>query len=242
MDAVTPVSITANTSLTNTNTGVSGVPAAINNILYAQFEGLTSFSTGTGATGVGPATSPLPVKLLTFNGKINGEVNDLYWATASEVNSAFHILETSLDGVSDWKYVGKRNGAGTSNVRHDYKMTDVKPFKRAYYRLRFVDNDGSFEYSNVVLLERTKTNFGFVSAYPVPTNGEVKVDYQVEEAQALTFKVIDVLGRILDIKTATAQHGLNTITFDLSNYADAVYMITMENGTRKTVFKVVKTK
>ena len=103
-----------------------------------------------------------------------------------------------------------------------------------------MDNDGSFEYSNIVLLERTKTAFGFVSAYPVPTNGEVKVDYQVEEAQSLTFKVIDVLGRVLDIKTATAHQGVNSTNFDLSNYADAVYFITMENGTRKTVFKVVK--
>jgi hypothetical protein len=187
-----------------------------------------------------PSTA-LPVKLLTFNGKINGEVNDLWWATASEVNSAFHILESSTDGVSDWKYVGTRNGAGTSNVRHDYKMTDNKPFKRAFYRLRLVDHDGSFEYSNVVLLERTKTNFGFVNVYPVPTNGEVKVDYQVEEAQPLTFKVIDVLGRVLDVKYTTAAQGVNSTTFDLSNYANAVYMITMENGTRKTVFKVVKT-
>jgi hypothetical protein len=185
--------------------------------------------------------SALPVKLLNFNGKVNGSVNNLWWTTVSELNSAFHVLEASVDGLTDWKLVGTQRAAGTTNVRHDYKMTDVKPFKRAFYRVRFVDFDGSFEYSNTVLLERNKTSFGFINVYPVPTIGEVKVDYQVDEAQLLTFRVTDVLGRVLDVKTITATEGVNSTTFDLSDYANAIYMITMENGPLKTMFKIVKT-
>ena len=119
-------------------------------------------------------------------------------------------------------------------------MTDAKPLSKAYYRLRIVDFDGSFEYSNIVLLERKKTDFGFINVYPVPTNGEVKVEYQIEENLPLTFKVLDVLGRTLEVQKVNAIAGFNSINFDLSNLPSAMYMITMESGSKRKVFKIAK--
>jgi hypothetical protein len=237
-NAVTPDYIIQSTPLTNTNATTAGV---LNGILYAQFNGLSTFSTGSGGVGVGPTNSPLPITLLSFSGKINGEVNDLYWTTATEANSKWHVIERSNDGFTDWAEVGRRNAAGTTTTMHNYTLTDSKPFPKSYYRLRNIDVDGTSQLSQVILLERKKGVFGFVGVYPNPTTGNVRIEYESESNKLISLSVIDELGRVLQQKQVeTLRNGINDFDIDLSNYPDAVYMVTIDNGAKRNVTKVVK--
>ena len=235
--SITESEILSPTQLTNSNT--SG--ADIDGQLYAQFNGLTSFSTGTGVVGVGHLLNPLPITILSFTGKINGTANDLYWKTASELNSKLHLIERSVNGRDNWTEVGRRAGAGTTNTIHDYTLTDQKPYPKTYYRLLNIDNDGSSQYSNVIMLERRKGSVGSTEVYPNPTTGEINVAIEAEQQGIAKLQVIDELGRVLQTTTITTQQGINQTTLDLSNLPNAMYMLSVEIGEVRTVVKIAKT-
>jgi Secretion system C-terminal sorting domain/Ig-like domain CHU_C associated/PKD-like domain len=221
-------------------TDVNAATALVENgVLYAQFDAIPSFSGGTGAAGWGPFGSPLPVKLLSFTGAINGKVNDLTWKTATEQNVATFIVERSADG-NDFKEIGRVAPTNTA-VQHTYNFTDANPTVRAYYRLRMVDNDGTTEFSNTITLLRRTGEFNVAAVYPNPTNGIVNVEYDVTTPTTVNFVVIDVLGRVVTTVKTNATAGFNVQKIDLADFASGVYTIIMDKGTNERVVrKIVK--
>lgn len=96
--------------------------------------------------------SPLPVELLSFDGKNDGQVDHLYWSTASERDCDRFEVERSTDAVN-FTRIGSTPGAGTSQHRVDYTFDDRAPITGVnYYRLKQVDTDGAFEYSPIIAL------------------------------------------------------------------------------------------
>ncbi len=186
------------------------------------------------------APTPLPIQLTTFNGKVNNTTNELYWQTATEQNSAWHVVERSIDGINGWTEVGRRKAVGNSTTLQNYTLTDEKPLIRGYYRLRNIDFDGKVQLSNVIVLERKRGGFGFAAVYPIPTNEGITVDYETETAEEVTFRVIDVLGQVLSTQVQAATKGINTVLIDLSNYPNGNYVLLMDNGTHRNVTKIVK--
>jgi hypothetical protein len=201
--------------------------------------------TATGCTAqqsVAVTPCPLPVKLLEFVGKINGGTNDLSWITATEQNTAWHIIEHSKDGTNDWTEMGRVRASGNSSTAHGYEWIDEKPLAKSYYRLRSLDFDGYTDVSNVILLQRLKGENAYIAAYPVPTEGIVRIDYEALDTNIHTVRIIDELGRVLNKFEITPSEGLNSMMINLSDYANAMYMITMDSGTNRRVVRVVKTK
>ena len=93
--------------------------------------------------------APLPVELANFNAKVINEKVMLSWTTLSETNNAFFEIEKSLDG-RDFISVKKILGAGTSTLQNNYEAWDNQPFRgENYYRLKQVDTDGKYSYSNI---------------------------------------------------------------------------------------------
>jgi hypothetical protein len=134
------------------------------NLLYVHFVGAGSLSaaftfSNTDAAGISsptPATytinwvGTLPVSLLYFTATPVDDVHALLsWATASESDNAYFEVERSADALH-WISIGRTPGAGTSSEEHDYTMADISPLSGAnYYRLRQVNIDGSFIYSDI---------------------------------------------------------------------------------------------
>lgn len=109
--------------------------------------------------------TPLPVSLVYFNAVPVKNAIHLKWATASESNSDRFVIERSADG-KEFITVGEVISAGESRERIEYSFDDQSPFSgKSYYRLKPVDLDGSFEYSNVVAVEFYEGEFG---VYPNP--------------------------------------------------------------------------
>jgi hypothetical protein len=182
---------------------------------------------------------PLPVKLLTFTGRINDKVNDLTWTTASEQNANHFEVERSTNGT-EYIGIGARTATNT-NTQHVYNFTDSDPATRSYYRLKMIDNDGAFIYSNVVTLIRRNTGLNTIAIYPNPTSSMVKVEYETANATQVTFSITDVLGQELYTIKASAQAGLNVQDLDLTELPSAVYnIIITKEGSERIVRKVVK--
>jgi len=143
---------------------------------------------------------PISVELISFTAEVvNGNV-ELQWQTATETNNAGFEIERSQDQVvksqNDWKKIVFIKGEGTTTELQTYSFTDneVEPF-RYKYRLKQIDFDGTFTYSEDVEIEVINPE-GFLlhQNYPNPFNPSTKISWQIPEVANVTLKVYDMLG------------------------------------------------
>ena len=109
------------------------------------------------------------------------------------------------------------------------------------YRLRMLDNDGTYKFSNIVELTRRAGSFNVANVYPNPTHSGVNVEYEVEAASTVNFTVTNALGQVVGTLKVEAGKGFNTQPIDLGDFAAGVYLIQIDkNGSERIVRKVVK--
>jgi hypothetical protein len=133
--------------------------------------------------------------------------------------------------------------AGDSHVDIDYEYIDTKlPIDRNttifYYRLRMVDNDGEFDYSDVRKVSFTLVDDTTVKIYPNPANSIVRVNTltsQVLDKDATT-RIFDVNGKII-FEQVISENGINSI--DISRIPANVYFIEVNIGTEQFIEKLV---
>ena len=186
--------------------------------------------------------APLPVELTTFTGYNDGDKNILNWTTASEQNTNRFEIEKSLEN-SNWTYIGTKPAAGNSTQELHYDFVDNYPvLGNNYYRLKIVDNDGTFKYSNVINIP-VKEAFSntFAGIYPNPTSGVLNVEIQSTQAYSTSIEVTDVLGRKISSKTIQLNKGISTTVFDFNQLANGTYILQFIDFEGKThVTKFVK--
>ncbi len=170
----------------------------------------------------------LPVDLVAFTARVDGDNVLLEWATASEENNDYFLVEHSVDG-RHFMAVGHVSGKGTTEELQQYKYMHLQPrFGDNYYRLKQVDYDGAYEYSNIVHtiihLEDAQ-----VELFPNPAfaNGTISLQWAEDYRQEpLELTVVDALGRIvyrqqIDRNNATA----TTIDCGAANFDAGVYFL-----------------
>ncbi len=98
---------------------------------------------------------PLPIELFSFDARLNEPVVNIDWSTATETNNDYFVVERAGDDLV-WKSIMQVQGAGNSSSMISYHEVDREPLNGvSYYRLKQVDFDGHFEYSDVVSVLRT---------------------------------------------------------------------------------------
>lgn len=178
----------------------------------------------------------LPVTWLYFNGKTINKNNVLEWATASEQNTKEFIIERSFNAVNFSK-IGTVKAAGNTATTSNYNYTDYDIDRLnqpvMYYRLRQMDLDGRFSYSNIIRLTYNATEKTKTLVYPNPTNGLLTIVVADQKLIGTLARVYDESGRLLQsVKiTATAQ------TINLTSYLGGIYFIILEN---KESLKIIK--
>ncbi len=193
--------------------------------------------------GVGgiPPCAPLPVELTEFTGHVNGAVNTLKWITATEINTAYFVVERSIDGINNWTQVGTAQAAGNTTQTQYYQLDDVNPVAAAYYRLRIVDFDESVEYSQAVYLARDNNGFTVVSIFPSPAQDLFNIQYTNEDMTQIDLSIVDALGRVLHNEIVNpASPGVETHSVDISQLADGVYFVMLNSNGQTQVKKLVK--
>ncbi|MGZ8558046.1 MAG: T9SS type A sorting domain-containing protein [Chitinophagaceae bacterium] len=144
-----------------------------------------------------PAEGSLPVTVVDFFARIENKKVRLSWKTASEFNNERFEIERSKDGGSFSK-VGEIAGKGNSTVLQQYTFYDEQPISgQAFYRLKQVDIDGRFEYSNIqsVLSEDQRS----VVFYPNPVYGSDIININLNKPVSRQMKILihDMSGREL---------------------------------------------
>jgi hypothetical protein len=138
----------------------------------------------------------LPVELTSFEAVLNGDEIVLTWKTASETNNAGFEIQQSVNG-GEWTKAAWLPGQGNANypVSYESRLRDVEP-GHYRFRLKQVDFDGSFEYSNIVEIANELPGTHFLSdAYPNPFNPNTTFTLTVSRAQEVTVAMYDILGR-----------------------------------------------
>ena len=177
----------------------------------------------------------LPIELLSFTGWFNGAENELHWTTATEINSNFFEVQKSTDGIN-FDIIGNVDAAGYSTTELNYIFYDDNPIPGInYYKLRMVDLDGEYEYSNTIAIRvDTDADPEFV-IFPNPVEHILNFSIIAAIDYKINIEITDVLGRKLLIHEFTLHSGQNTFTLPIDKFASATYFIYYfdQNGSKQ---------
>lgn len=185
---------------------------------------------------------PLPVTLVSFTATAeDNKFIQLDWSTATEVNNSGFQIERSVNGT-DFEAIGWAEGHGNSTVMNSYRYSDLSalPGIVYYYRLKQVDVDGNYKYSNIVSATLTGAlGFTLESLIPNPANSQISVGVISNVDASATIKITDMLGRVVLTEPWPMAIGYNTQKFDLSNLAVGAYTVTVYSADVKTSMRLV---
>lgn len=185
----------------------------------------------------------LPVELSSFTGKVvDGKKVDLNWITKTEVNNyGFNIERRIKDG--EWNNIGFVEGQGNSNSPKTYKFIDNNLFSGGsnfQYRLKQVDNDGQFKYSDVVEVEIVPTKFELLQNYPNPFNPSTTIRFSLPVATQLKINIYNMLGQLVQtLAEGKYEAGYYKVTFDASGLPSGAYVYRIESSEYTQVMKMV---
>ena len=175
----------------------------------------------------------LPVELVSFTGKyINNNIL-LEWQTATEVNNYGFDVERTIDR-SSWIAIDFVDGHGNSNSPKQYNFidADINQSGTYYYKLKQIDNDGTYEYSFVVSVEvGVPDNFYLSQNYPNPFNPETRIDFALPEKQLVSLRVYNTLGELVkELVSEQREAGSYSVTFDGYNIPSGVYIYRLQTS------------
>ena len=142
--------------------------------------------------------------------------------------------------MTSWEKIGFVNGNGNSNSPKSYSFLDesISPGKPAYrtgrysYRLKQIDNDGTFEFSKTIEVDLgIPTDFQLSQNYPNPFNPSTTINYNLPEAANVKLIIYNILGQ--EIKTLVNEFkeaGVHTINFNASELNSGLYIYKIEAG------------
>lgn len=162
--------------------------------------------------------SLMPVNLLFFEvSDVNQGAVVLKWATASEENFDHFIIEASTDGI-DFNDIGRVNGHGTTNVRHDYTFEVANPaIGKTYYKLKSIDYDGYTEAFKVIsaTCEAVKS----VKVFPNPVvDFKMNVDFNFEPTEDVRISIMTLNGTEVFNQSVNGMQNLIPLTVEAGTY------------------------
>ena len=211
--------------------------AAFNRKVYPIWMRMDGTALGVWNAIVHDSSAIIPVELTNFTSSVeNGRVI-LSWETATETNNKEFEIERSLtqtlskgEGFNIWKVIGFVNGNGTTTQKQFYSFID-NPSKDGnyFYRIKQVDFDGSFKYSNEIEVNfQNIASFTLLQNYPNPFNPTTTISYQVPHTNHVLLKIFDALGsEIATLVNEIKQAGTHEITFDASKLPSGLYLYRM---------------
>ena len=188
------------------------------------------------------ATGILPIQLITFVGKNEGNKNKIEWVSASEQNSDYFILEKSNNGI-DFNDLIKISAAGNSSAPKNYSAFDMSPFEEiTYYRLKKVDLDESYEYSNIISVNNSNLTSYISNIRPNPTDGIINYDINCKNSDRVNIEIINEFGVVIEQELIKTESGLSTYSISLDKFESGIYLLkaTFGSNGKTEISKIIK--
>lgn len=232
-------------SWTSQNSGTNNTLHSIN--FVDQNYGWISGDNGTILHTINGGT---PVELVSFKADVAGDKVNLSWLTATEFNNrGFEIQKSTASTQNgDWKIIGFIDGNGSTTKPHSYSFTEENLTSGKYsYRLKQIDFDGTFRYSQIIEAEvNLSREFSLSQNYPNPFNPVTTIKYSLPSVNSsggrdlVTLKVYDVLGN--EIRTLVSEEqspGFHKVIFDAENLPSGVYIYRLTAGSYSSSRKLI---
>jgi photosystem II stability/assembly factor-like uncharacterized protein len=169
----------------------------------------------------------VPVELVSFSANaVNGNI-ELKWITASEKNNRGFEIERSIN-EKEFETIAFVNGSGTTTENQEYIYFDYNVSGLLRYRLRQIDFDGSFSYSDIVELNLI-TNFVLHQNYPNPFNPITKISYTLPYNANVRLSVYNALGEEIEVLLELNQEsGYHEAIWNAVNVTSGIYFYKIE--------------
>jgi hypothetical protein len=142
---------------------------------------------------------PLPIELISFDAKKDGQSVDLFWKTASERDNQYFTVERSSDAFT-FEKIGTVNGAGTTTLQQAYYFSDKFPDTKGqnYYRLKQTDKSGTETYSAIKVVQFEKSSPSNFTIYPNPSvAGEATIRLNNFPGTTVDIVIVDAQGTVV---------------------------------------------
>ena len=178
---------------------------------------------------------PLPITGLSLSAKKLNKISLLNWYTLSESNTSHFEVEKSTNGIG-FAAIGNVKSKGNSNTQNNYTFTDEKPAEGLnYYRIKEVDIDGKFEYSQIVKLWFDKAKDALF-IYPNPATSTINIKYE-SNMESAVINVYDAAGKWVKLYRLPTS---NNLSLNVSELAPGTYTIHISDGVDSQTGKFVK--
>jgi plastocyanin len=182
----------------------------------------------------------IPVELTAFSASASGSDVILNWSTATELNNFGFEIQRSVS-ASEFMTVGFVAGNGTTTETKNNRFVDANLTSGSYsYRLKQVDFDGTFSYSNEVSADvSTSIQFELAQNYPNPFNPSTNIKFTLPQSSDMTLKVYNTLGQeTASLISGFMEAGSYTINFDASSLNSGIYFYRLNAGQFSEVRKM----
>jgi len=191
-------------------------------------------------------TNVIPVELVSFRVTVGKDNIDLTWATATETNNRGFEVERMYSNkgtTGSWEKVVfiEGNGTTTSLSAYNYSDKNINNPGKYSYRLKQVDFDGTFEYSNTVEAEiLTPNKYNLAQNFPNPFNPSTKISYSIPQAGEVSINIYSVVGELITTLVNTKQEaGTYEVEFDASSLTSGIYFYTLASGEYSQTNKMI---
>ena len=187
----------------------------------------------------------LPVQMIYLEANpINNAYIQVKWGTAIEVNNNGFNVERSIDGQT-WATIGFVNGHNNATTQNDYSFDDMNVTANVvyYYRLKQVDNDGAFQYTDIVSAQISgDISFSVKDFVPNPTADKTNLIITATRDQEITVTFYNVVGQKVIESNHQLNKGGNMLTFELGTLASGTYTAVVSSANAVYTKKLVLTR
>ena len=181
----------------------------------------------------GSSDTALPVELTSFIASYKNSAVMLNWKTETEVNNYGFNLEKRVN-EGEWNKIAFIEGHGNSNSLKEYSYNDKDLFaggSKFQYRLKQIDTDGSFAYSDVIEVEIVPDQYELSQNYPNPFNPTTTIRFSLPKQTQLKINIYNILGEhVKTIAEGMYETGYYKVTFDASSLPSGTYIYRLESN------------
>ena len=175
----------------------------------------------------------IPVELTSFTANLSSNEVILNWTTATELNNHSFEIERSTD-KSNWRMIGFIEGHGSTTESQQYSfsddLSDISSSK-FYYRLKQIDFNGTFEYSDVIEVLISPSTFSLSQNYPNPFNPSTTISYQIKEQGLVQVKIFNLIGQeVATLVNEVKSAGTFKINWNADKFPSGVYFYQLQAG------------
>ena len=181
----------------------------------------------------------LPVELISFSASAKENNNEITWMVGIQENVKTYELQRSKDGKDDFRTIGNEKAILNKT---NYLHVDQNPVDKAYYRLKIIDEDETFDYSDLAFVERKANLTSINNIRPNPASTQIRFTVNSIHTASINtpIKIIDLYGNVLISQNETLKKGQNEISINTKYLPSGLYYILLEKESANLVAKFIK--